>query len=155
MRISPTITGNIPSVDDATSGITATDAQLRALNFTLDKEFGSFTLMDGTRTNATDLGSNEVLINNKLAVDLNAHTGDTLTVNYVLPDSTFSAHNFTVKYIAQDVGKAQFGLRKTMFMPLEAAQNLVQKPGQINEIDISNTGNIERGVLNLKMSSAL
>ncbi len=145
--ISPTITGNVPSVDDATSGITATDAQLRALNFTLDKEFGSFTLMDGTSTDATDLGPNEVLINNKLAVDLNAHTGDTLTVNYVLPDSTLSAQNFTVKYIAQDVGKAQFGLRKTVFMPLAAAQNLGRAPGQINEIDITNTGNVKGGKL--------
>jgi putative ABC transport system permease protein len=145
--ISPTILVNIPSIDDAISGITATDAQLRALNFTLDKEFGSFTLMDGAYTNATDLGPTEVLINNKLAVDLNAHVGDTLTVNYVLPDSTFSTQNFTIKYIAQDVGKAQFALRKTVFMPLEAAQNLIHMPGQINEIDISNTGNVKGGTL--------
>ena len=144
--ISPAITSTVPSIDDITSGITATNAQLHGVNFTYDKEFGSFTLMNGTRTNATDLGSNEVLINNKLAVELNAHIGDKLAVNYVMPGAGFSSHAFTIRYIAQDAGKAQYGLQKTIFMPLEAAQNLVQKPGQINEIKISNTGNVENGV---------
>jgi len=145
--ISPAITSIVPSIDDVTSGVTATNAQLHGVNFTYDKEFGSFTLMNGTRTNATDLGSGEALINNKLAVELNAHVGDKLAVNYVTPGAAFSSHSFTIKYIAQDVGKAQYGLQKTVFMPLEAAQNLVQKPGQINEIEISNTGNVENGIV--------
>ncbi len=144
--ISPAITVNTPSIDDITSGITTTNVQLHGVNFTLDKELGHFTLMNGTYTNATDLGSDEALINNNLAHELNAHEGDTLTVYYALPDSTLNAHNFTVKYIAQDDGKAQYGLRKTLFMPLEVAQTVVQKPGQINEIKISNNGDIESGV---------
>ena len=144
--ISPAITINVPSIDDSTSGVTATNVQLHGVNFTYDKQLGSFTLNGGTRTNATDLGSDEALINNKLAVELNAHVGDTLIVNYVIPGVAFSSHTFRVKYIAQDVGKAQYGLQKTIFMPLDAAQNLVQKPGQINEIKISNTGNVENGV---------
>ncbi|HXY88197.1 MAG TPA: FtsX-like permease family protein [Candidatus Acidoferrales bacterium] len=144
--ISPAITVNVPSIDDITSGVTATNVQLHGINFTYDKQFGSFTLIGGTRTNATDVGSDEALINNKLAVELNAHVGDTLTVNYVLPGVAFSSHTFRVKYIAQDIGKAQYGLQKTIFLPLEVAQNLVQKPGQINEIKISNTGNVENGV---------
>ncbi len=144
--ISPAITVNIPSIDDGTSGITAANAQLHGVNFTLDKELGRFMLIDGTYTYATDLGANETLINNKLAAELNAHVGDTLTVNYMTTSSIFSAHNFTIKYITQDVGKAQYGLRKTLFIPLDTAQALVQKPEQINEIKISNTGNVESGV---------
>lgn len=102
--------------------------------------------MGDTRTNATDLGPDEALINNKLAVELNAHVGDTLTVNYVMPGAAFSSHTFKIKYIAQDIGKAQYRLQKTIFMLLDAAQNLVQKPRQINEIKISNTGNVKNGV---------
>lgn len=143
--ISPAITLTVPSIDDVTSGVTATNAQLHGVNFTYDKEFGCFILMDGTRTNATNLSSDEALIDNKLALELNAHAGDKLTVNYVMPGAAFSSHTFTIKYIARDVGKAQYGLQKTIFMPLKAAQNLVQKPGQINEIKISNTGNVENG----------
>jgi putative ABC transport system permease protein len=144
--ISPAITANIPSIDDVTSGITAANVQLHGVNFTLDTALGGFTLVDGTYTNATDLGANETLINSKLAAEINAHVGDMLIVNYMTPSNTFSAHNFTIKYIAQDVGKAQYGLRKALFIPLDEAQALVQKPEQINEIKISNTGNVESGV---------
>ncbi|MGZ4933484.1 MAG: ABC transporter permease [Halobacteriota archaeon] len=143
--ISPAITVTAPSVDDQTTHIATTGVQLYGTNFTADRAFGDFALLDGTHTDATGLHENEILINNKLAKDLNAHVGDTLAINYGVPGSTFSTHTATIKYIAQDTGKAQFGLAKTIFMPLTAAQSIVGKPGQINAVHVTNTGSVDNG----------
>ncbi len=104
--IAPEVSVNVPLVRDASNGISATGASILGTNLTIDKSFGSFTLLDGTRTDATDLRADEVLINNKLARELNAHAGDTLTVYVGSTGASLSAHNFTLKYIAKDEGKA-------------------------------------------------
>lgn len=106
--IAPEVSINVPSVLDASNGVTATGARLFGTNLTIDKSFGSFTLLDGTRTDATDLRADEVLIQNKLARELNAHVGDTLTVYGASTGAALSTRNFTIKYIAQDEGKAQY-----------------------------------------------
>ncbi|MDD1721528.1 MAG: FtsX-like permease family protein [Euryarchaeota archaeon] len=154
--IAPAIIVTAPSVDDRSNDISASEVQLYGTDFTADKAFGDFILLDGTHTDATDLHANEVIINNRLAKDLNAHVGDTLAVNYGVPGSTFSTHNATIKYIAQDTGKAQFGLAKNVFMPLAAAQSIVGKPGQINQIHITNTGSADNGAgMSEKVMSAV
>ena len=144
--ISPVIFTTAPSVDDRTNGISTTEVQLYGTNFTADKAFGDFTLIDGSQSDATDLHSNEVIINGKLARDINARVGDSLAVNYGVPGTTFSTYNFTIKHIARDVGKAQYGLAKTVFLPLDAVQSVVQKPQQINTVHVTNTGSVESGV---------
>ncbi|MGZ7130218.1 MAG: ABC transporter permease [Halobacteriota archaeon] len=143
--IAPEVSINVPLVRDASSGVTATGARVFGTNLTVDKSFGSFTLLDGTRTDATDLGANEVLIQNKLARELDAHVGDTLTVYGGSTGSALSARNFTIKYIAQDEGKAQYGLGLNVYTTLEAAQAFAQKPGQITGIRITNMGSAENG----------
>jgi putative ABC transport system permease protein len=148
--MTPAIIATAPSVDDRTSGISTTAVQLYGTDFTADKPFGDFTLLNGTHTDATDLRANEVVINDKLAKDINAETGDVLAINFGIPGSAapgsvFSTHNLTIKYIAQDTGKAQFGLDKNIFLPLSTAQAIVGKPGQIDRVLITNTGSVENG----------
>jgi putative ABC transport system permease protein len=143
--IAPEVSINVPLVLDANSGVTATGARMFGTNLTADKSFGSFTLLNGTRTDATDLNANEVLIQNKLARELDAHVGDTLTVYGGNTAASLSARNYSIKYIAQDEGKAQYGLALNIYTTLEAAQAFAQKPGQINGIRVTNTGTVENG----------
>jgi putative ABC transport system permease protein len=144
--LSPSLYGQVPSVDDVTSGITSTQVTLVGLNFSADAQFGQFTLLNNTQTNASDLRGGEALINNKLAQDLNAHEGDKLTIYYGGNESSFKAYTFVVKHIAKDEGKALYGLNKNIFVTLDAAQVVFQNGGQINEIRISNLGNAESEV---------
>ena len=106
--ISPSLYGGVPSVDDLTSGITSTGVTLVGLNFTLDAPFGDFVLLNDTHTNASDLTGSQVLINDKLGRDLDAHVGDRLAVYYGESASSVKAYMFTVKYIAKNEGKAQY-----------------------------------------------
>lgn len=143
--ISPSISGQAPSVDDVTSGLVSTNVTLVGLDFDSDAPFGEFTLLNDTHTNASDVNSGEVLINSKLARDLDAHVGDRLTIYYGSSGPSVKGYTFTIKHIAKDEGKALYGLNKNIFMPLGAAQTVFQTPGQINEIRISNVGNAETG----------
>lgn len=153
--ISPSLYGGVPSVDDVTSGITSTGVSLVGLNFTLDAPFGDFVLLNGTHTNASDLTGSQVLINDKLAQDLDAHTGDSLVVYYGENSSSVKAYTFKVKYIAQNEGKAQYELSENLFMQLSAAQAVFQHEGQINEIRVSNLGDAESGAAKSGNVSAL
>ena len=153
--ISPSLYGGVPSVDDVTSGITSTGVTLVGLNFTLDSLFGDFVLLNGTHTNASDLTGSQVLINDKLAQDLDAHTGDRLVVYYGENASSVKAYTFSVKYIAQNEGKAQYELNENLFMQLSAAQAVFQHEGQINEIRVSNLGDVESGAAKSGNVSAL
>jgi len=153
--LSPSLYGGVPTVDDVTSGITSTGVTLVGLNFTLDAPFGDFTLLNGTHTNASDLTGGQVLINDKLAQDLNAHVGDRLAVYYGENASTVKAYTFTVKYIARNEGKAQYELNENIFLPLSAAQDVFQHEGQINEIRVSNLGDAESSATKSDNVSAL
>ena len=153
--LSPSLYGQVPSVDDVTSGITSTQVTLVGLNFSTDAQFGEFTLLNNTQTNASDLRGGEALINNKLAQDLNAHEGDKLTIYYGGNGSSLKAYTFAVKYVAKDEGKALYGLNKNIFVTLDAAQVVFQNEGQINEIRISNLGTAESGLAKSNDVSAL
>jgi putative ABC transport system permease protein len=153
--ISPSLYGGVPSVDDVTSGITSTGVTLVGLNFTLDAPFGDFVLLNDTHTNASDLTGSQVLINDKLAQDLDAHTGDRLAIYYGENASSVKAYTFTVKYIAKNEGKAQYELNENIFMQLSAAQAVFQHEGQINEIRVSNLGDAESGAAKSGNVSAL
>jgi len=153
--ISPSLYGGVPSVDDVTSGITSTGVTLVGLNFTLDAPFGDFVLLNGTSTNASDLTGSQVLINEKLAQDLDAHTGDRLVVYYGENSSSVKAYTFTVQYVAQNEGKAQYELNENLFMQLSEAQAVFQHAGQINEIRVSNLGDAELGAAKSGNVSAL
>jgi putative ABC transport system permease protein len=144
--LSASLYGQVPSVDDVTSGITSTQVTLVGLNFSSDAQFGEFSLLNNTQTNASDLRGGEALINNKLAQDLNAHEGDKLTIYYGGNESSYKAYTFVVKHIAKDEGKALYGLNKNIFVTLDAAQVVFQNESQINEIRISNLGTAESGV---------
>ncbi len=144
--ISPSLLGQVASVDDVSSGIVSSNVTLVGLDFSTDSPFGAFALQNNTQTNASDLTNGEVLVNGKLARDLDAHVGDRLTVYYGSNGPSVKAYTFTIKYIAQDEGKALYGLNKNIFMTLGAAQTVFQTPGKINEIRISNLGDAETGV---------
>ncbi|MGZ4912092.1 MAG: ABC transporter permease, partial [Halobacteriota archaeon] len=144
--ISPSLLGQVSSVDDVTSGIVSANVTLVGLDFNTDAPFGMFTLQNNTQTNASDLTNGEVLVNSKLARDLDAHVGDRLTIYYGSSGPSVKAYTFTIKYVARDEGKALYGLNKNIFMTLGAAQTVFETPGQIDEIRISNLGNAETGV---------
>ena len=101
--------------------------------------FGEIKRVGGGTVSLADLGPDEVYLNKKAADELNASPGDELLV--------FAAEQFAtvrvkavVKY--QGGGTDEYG----MLMPLAAAQQLLDKEGEIKHIIVSNQGGALSGV---------
>src|SRR5206468_354902 len=107
------------------------------------RAFGHFELTDGRSTLGADLGGG-VLLSHQLADSLDAKTGDHLRVTAELSGMSH-AGSFTVAGIAKSVGPGAYGLRDTIFAPLDVVQRLVGTD-QINIIRISGDGGLRSGV---------
>ena len=101
--------------------------------------FGQFTLLSGQPYPLHNLPSGSALVNEEANDDLDAQVGDTLRL--FLQDG-FA--DLRVEGIVENGGLA--GVDPTILMPLTAAQEVFDKPGQINTIAISNRGGNLSGV---------
>jgi putative ABC transport system permease protein len=110
--------------------------------------------LDGSGFYPDSLGIGEVAINSLLADELEASVGHTLQLSYgaknpfipIIP--ILKKSNFTIKKIIDEedlYGKANYNLRKTMFFELDVLQNMLNRPGEINYIWISNKGDYQSG----------
>jgi putative ABC transport system permease protein len=88
----------------------------------------------GGQAKLSDLGRDEVFLNDKGADELQAEAGDTL----MLYTST-GAHQVRVRAIIQNRGVGTAN-GTSLVMPLSSAQAVLGKPGQIKHIAISNRG---------------
>ncbi|MGQ9582782.1 MAG: ABC transporter permease [Thermoplasmatota archaeon] len=110
--------------------------------------------LDGGGLYTDYLGPGEVVLNSRLAEGLEARRGDALTLTLGVPSTTrplakdIIKINCTVARIVQErglYGKANYGQTKTLFLELQAAQELLRRPGQINYILVSDEGDMYGG----------
>lgn len=101
--------------------------------------FGSLRTTDGRTVQIAELGPDEVYINASAQRELEARSGDVLDV---VPGGL--THRVTVRGVVRDGSLA--GSQPRMLMTLDAAQLIFGHPGQINRINISNTGDEWSGV---------
>ena len=101
--------------------------------------FGEIKQIGGGAVSLADLGLGEVYLNDEAADELNASAGDELLV--------FAAgqlNTLRVKAIVEYQGSGTD--ESAMLMPLDAAQRLLDKEGQIKHIVVSNQGGALSGV---------
>ncbi len=101
--------------------------------------FGQFTLLSGQAYPLQDLPSGSALVNEEANEELDARVGD--TIRLFLREGSV---DLRVEGIVENGGLA--GVDPTVLMPLSAAQEVFDKPGQINAIAISNRGGNVDGV---------
>ena len=101
--------------------------------------FGQFTLLSGQPFPLDALPPGGVLVNEEAVDDLDAKVGDMLRI--FLPGGSVDVR---VEGVVENGGLA--GIDTTILMPLEAAQEIFDKEGQINTIAIANRGGALNGV---------
>ena len=100
------------------------------------------------------LGPNQAAINSRLADELDASEGDMIGLSYepknlinpLEPEPRMT--NFTVVKIINEKdlwGKANYNQRKTVFLEMDNLQLMLNRPGEINHIWISNDGDYKEG----------
>ncbi len=98
-------------------------------------EYAGYTdliLAEGGKVSLDDLGTDEVYLDKSTAEDLEAEIGDQLYL--------FVGSEATLVKLAGVVKGASSANFSFVLMPLESAQSILNKPGRINAIYISNTG---------------
>src|SRR5436309_2875011 len=114
------------------------------LDATLEGGFGSLTTLDGRTVDTDDLTPTEVYANERAAADLNATTGQDLTLFYGTTNQTIV--HAAVASIVRDTGKAAYEGSAILFMDLGRAQAAFNESGAINLIRVSNLGGVADGV---------
>jgi len=115
-----------------------------AILFGFDLNASINTLLDekGNPVDSMDISGDRVVINEELADEINAFSGDVLTL---MPSEGVS-RNVIVSHIAHDTGMARWQNEKIVFVNLSFAQmSIVLEPNRINAIDVSNAGSISKG----------
>jgi putative ABC transport system permease protein len=102
--------------------------------------FGVINDVAGGTVSMSDLGAGEVYLNEEAAVELSAEPGHELAVYG--PNGPAS---FTVKAVVKYDGGGTTSSDPGMMMPLQQAQKLVNKEGQVEHVVISNRGGPESG----------
>ena len=100
--------------------------------------FGGFRLASGAEVRLEDLPENGAYINEKAAGELEAVVGDDLELH--LGGDTLTVK---VQEVVEDGGLA--GRDSTLLLPLERAQRIFDRAGQINIIAVSNRGDERTG----------
>ncbi len=120
-----------------------------------DEDFGLFTMIDGNMLNGAVSG-NDTIINRALAESLDASVGDELYLTYtnggVMGYGDIQSRILTIRYIAEDEGKARYNPGTGMnidtyniYVEMDTAQDMFQASGMISQIKISNNGGVQGG----------
>ncbi len=144
--------GEMPHVDGlgprlaAGASILHADAELfegRSIlvGFDPDEDPGIFVRSDGTESRGSELGQGQVFLSSKLAEEIEADSGDILTV-FAGPVPV----QLEVLDVLRPEGKGRWLDAAVLFLPLPDAQGLFGAPGEINQIVVSNAGGVEDGV---------
>ncbi len=100
--------------------------------------FGGLALVGGGETRLDDLADDEVYVSESGVEELDARAGDEIVV--FLQDRT---ETFSIKGTLRPGGFA--GNQPTMLMTLEQAQALLEPPGPVNTVSVSNVGDARSG----------
>ena len=133
----PQLAETVPTVNPRTS---LSEGRMRVVGIppTLLQGFGGFKSTTGKEVRLEQLGPAEAYINDKAAKELDAIPGDELQL--FVGDDTVT---LKVLDIVDHGGLA--GRDPTLLLPLERAQVMFGKPGQINLIAVSNRGDRRTG----------
>ena len=141
----------IPAYSDITTALSQ-EQRLSSPQFTLvgldpqrARGLPDLQKLNGDQVEVGDLGPGEIYINDSAAEELNADTGDRITL------VTFGqSKDFTVRAVLKDrflAGSNSFaGRREGGVLPLAAAQELFGVPGRITLIAVSNEGDTRGGL---------
>ncbi len=143
-QASPVLKGVTPeivqsvSVLDQNKRVGSAGIYLHGTYTTASRVLGDFHSSDG-RVISPNLSDSDVIVDERVARDLNATVGDLLYVFGPRPTT------FTISGIAVDDER---GLYSTMdiFVTLNAAQTLLQRPGQLNYLAITNVGGLRPSI---------
>jgi putative ABC transport system permease protein len=102
--------------------------------------FGTIHDTDGNTVLMSDVSDSEVLINEEMRDELDAEVGHELDVY-----GPAGAKSVRVKAVIRYDGSGTTSFEPGLMMPLESAQALFQKPGEIEHILISNAGGAVSG----------
>ena len=149
--LAPAILESAPVLDTLTS-LSEASVNIMGIDARADAEFGFFHEVDGDRITGETvfLQPNATIINERLAKQLDAEPGHivlihyTVYINETIPDPRVKS--LTVASIVKNVGKANFLWGENLFITLDLAQEMFEKPGMINLIRVSNEGGVETGV---------
>jgi len=129
------------SIFNPNSRLSKSNTRLIGMDFDENDAFGSF-YKDGQAIEV-DLAEGEIIIDEKLAEELEAEVGGNLnlfTTGYPL------GQEYTIVEIVDSEGRAAFrGIRK-VFMSLRDGQNALSIPDQINYIRVTSIGGVKEGV---------
>ncbi|MEE8363341.1 MAG: FtsX-like permease family protein [Dehalococcoidia bacterium] len=134
----PQIRETLP-VLDTRSQLTESRMVVAGFDTTRLEGFGAIKTIGGATIRLGDLEADEVLLNEPAAEELEAKAGDEVVI--VAPDGR---HSLTVRAIVREGGLA--ATDKRALMPLATMQRIMDRPGLVNRIDISNLGGVSTGV---------
>ncbi len=126
------------SAKDNRTGLVQPSSTLIA--FDPAQDLGSFYLVDGTAVDGSDLGDDEVYVNEALASELEAQRGDELQV-FVNGEVLY----VQIRDVVQDKGRGGWLTGENIFVRLPVLQSSLGLEGSINLILISNVGGVEDG----------
>lgn len=136
--ISPGIGQNLPAVNPRTDRSEG-DLRIVGVDLATVDSLGALALTTGEVARLESLGDGEAFLNDPAAEELEAAVGD--QVQLFRSDEPITV---TVAGILERGGLA--GRDPTLVLPLERAQELFERPGEINSIVVSNRGGIVSGV---------
>jgi hypothetical protein len=114
----------------------------------------SFGDLDGHGFYPDSIGSDQAAINSRLADEIDASEGDRILLSYGAKNTQnplepeLGMTNFTIAKIIDEKdlwGKANYNQRKTIFLEMDDLQLMLNRPGEINHIWISNDGDYREG----------
>jgi putative ABC transport system permease protein len=137
----------VPAINE-TSQLAEPTVVLVGLDPALVDEFGGIANVDGGKVDLASLPADSVVLNQHMANELEAKTGDVITV-YVenKPRQLSVAAIAENSYLTGGGRDFDSGIESIgMTMPLAQAQELTGKTGMISAVLISNTGGIRDGI---------
>ena len=136
--LAPQLAETAPVVNRRTS---LSEGRMRVVGIepTLPEGFGRFTLVSGKEVRLADLTHGQAYVNDRAAEELEARAGDELEL--FIGDDTLVIEVYGV---VEKGGLA--GRDPTLLLPLDRAQSMFGRAGQVNLIVVSNRGDERTGV---------
>ena len=137
--LTPLVGETAPALNTRTS-LSEGNMRVTGIDPALLQGFTTLTLTSGREARLEELAEDEVYINDKAAKELGAEVGDGLRI-FV----EGNAWSFVVKGVLNAGALAGATFESTLLLPLERAQRIFDREGQINTILVSNRGDERSG----------
>jgi putative ABC transport system permease protein len=133
--LSPQISDHV-AVLNLNSNLSEPSVNFIGIDFGHAQNFGSFIDQEGE--DVTTLDSNQIMIGEKIAKDLDAEVGQKVIIYGI------TLKTFTITHILKE--KERAGAGDSIYVSIEVAQEVLDEKGSINQILISNRGSVYEGM---------